>query len=106
MMGSWGEGGVVITPDGGNPGDINLVGDNFPSSKLLAARAATAEAFSFSSSLILTIAWGSGTMAWRMLLIWSSETGDLGTKVVLTVLMLDVWIGGSGLVKLFSTFWF
>ena len=97
-MGSSGDPGVTD----GSPGDIILVGDSFPSSKLLAARAATAEAFSFSSSLILQTAWGSGTMACSMLLIWSSETGDRGTRVVLTVLMLDVWIGGSGLVKLFS----
>ena len=89
-------------PLGDSPGDTTLVGDSLPSSKLLAARAATAEAFSLSSGLILQTAWGSGTQLPRMELIWSSDTGDRGTSVVRTVLML-VWIGGRGLVKFSSS---
>lgn len=86
-------------------GDIVLVGDSFPSSKLLAALAATADAFSFSSGLTLQPAWGSGTICWRMELIWSSDTGDRGTNVVLAVLILLVCSGGNGLVKLLSPDW-
>ena len=65
-------------PLGDSPGDTTLVGDSLPSSKLFAARAATAEAFSLSSGLILQMAWGSGTQLPRMELIWSSDTGDRG----------------------------
>ena len=74
-----------------------------PSSKLFAARAATAEAFSFSSGLILQTAWGSGTQLPRMELIWSSDTGDRGTSVVPRTVLMLVWIGGRGLVKFSSS---
>ena len=53
---------VGVGTRGDMTGERVLVGDSFPSSKLLAALAATADAFSFSSGLILQTAGGSGSI--------------------------------------------
>ena len=103
MMGNIEDDDEEDPPLGDSPGDTTLVGDSLPSSKLFAARAATAEAFSLSSALILQPAWGSGTQLPRMELIWSSDTGDRGTSVVPRTVLMLVWIGGRGLVKFSSS---
>ena len=92
--GGRGEGGVVRVGEGSG-GERSWRG-----SRLEAAKAAIAEACSFSSDEPGWVEGGSGTMAERRECMWASETGVLGTRVVfITVFTLEVWIGGRGRVN-------